>query len=281
MKDWMLLTIIFAIINGVYYIFEKEALKKDSHIEVLIFSITLSFIIILFDIPININIKPISMSLIAFKSLIMFIGWILSFKAMSHMSVSKYGVINMSRILFTTILGIIVLHEVITISEFIGMIIIVIGLLLVNMSKNKNKTKSKKYIIYLLIASIFMSIGGLLDKIICSNVEISSFQFWFLLYLFIISWIYVLFKKIRLDFKSLTKNYWIYLYSIFYVIGDRIIFTANGIEGSEISVISLLKQLSVVITVLVGGKIFKENNLKKKFVCSMIILAGIIIVTLY
>lgn len=281
MKDWMLLAIVFAIMTGIYYIFEKEAMKKDSYIEVLVFSITISFIIILFNIPKAIKIEPINMGLIALKSLIMFASWVLSFKAMSHMSVSKYGVINMSRILFTTILGVIVLHEVITLNEFIGMGIIVLGLLLVNVSRNKVKKKSKKYTIYLFIACIFMSIGGLLDKIICSNVEVDVFQFWFLLYLFVISWIYVLTRKIKINTKGLIKNYWIYLYSIFYVIGDKIIFTANNIEGSQISIISLLKQVSIIITVLVGGKIFKENNLEKKFLCSLIIFMGIIIVTLY
>ena len=281
MRDWMLLTIIFAVIMGVYYLFEKEAMKKDSYIEVLVFSITVCFIIILFDLPKAINIDPGNMGLIVLKSGIIFASWVLSFKSMSHMSVSKYGVINMSRILFTTILGVIVLHEVITLNEFIGMVIIVIGLLLVNSSRNKVKKKSKKYVWYLLLACVLMSIAGLLDKLICSNVSVEAFQFWFLLYLFIISWIYVLFRKIKIDFSSVTKNHWIYLYSIFYVIGDKILYTANGIDGSQISIISLLKQVSVIITVLVGGKIFKENNLQKKFLCSLIIFMGIIIVALY
>ena len=281
MKDWMLLTIVFAIIMGIYYIFEKEAMKKDSYIEVLVSSMTLSFIIILLDLPKAINIKPIDMGLIALKSIILFSSYLLSFKSMSHISVSKYGVISMSRILFTTILGVAVLHEVITLNEFIGMIIIVFGLLLVNANRNKEKKKSKKYVWYLLVACVLMSIAGLLDKIICSNVEVATFQFWILLYLFIISWIYVLCRKIKIDFKSVSKNYWIYLYSIFYVIGDKIIFTANSIEGSQISIIALLKQVSVIITVLVGGKIFKEHHLEKKLLCSLIIIMGIIIVTLY
>lgn len=282
MDSWMIYTIIYGIISGTYYLFQKEAMKKDHSIEVLTTFITISFILLLFETPSAVTIEPGYLLLIFLKSFIIFISWVLSFKAMSKISISLYGVINMSRILFTTLLGIIFLHECITGNELVGMIFIMIGLVLVNTIDSGEKSKKeKKYVTVLLIACVLCAISGLLDKVVSTNVPANQYQWWMMLFLFIISWIYIFIRKININFKSTFKNYWIYLYSILFIVGDRILFLANGVKGSEISIISLLKQVSVIITVLVGGKIFKEKGLGKKFVCSLIILLGIIIITLY
>ena len=280
MKVWMLLTLAYGLINGIYFLIEKEAMKKNHSIEVLTLAVTISFLLISWDIGTAMRVNTENLGLIFLKSLVVFISWRLSFKAMSKMSVSRYGVINMSRILFTAILGITILHECLEVKDFIGMGIICLGLVLVNVLKKDGSKSRNKYIFVLLIGCIFTSIAGLLDKVIATNVEPGILQWWFMFFIVIINWVYVFLTKTKID-KSVLKNKWVYIYSVLFVIGDRILFKANGIEGSEIAIMSLLKQISVVVTVLVGGKIFHEKHLKTKFLCSLIIIAGIIIITLY
>ena len=281
MQDWMILTIIYGIISGFCFIFQKKAMKTNHSIEVLTTYITISFIIVFIDVGNVITIDPKYLGLIALKSLVIFISWLLAFKAISKLSVSLYGVINMSRILFTTLLGIVILNECLSKNQMIGMLIICIGLLLVNIFKDDNKKNDKKYVIVLLIACIFTAIGGILDKIIAMHVEPNELQWWFLLFLFIFNWIYILGRKIKINFKKTFKNPWIYLNSFAFVVGDRILFTANAIPNSQVAIMSLLKQMSVIILVIVGGNMFKEKNLKCKFVCSLIILLGIVVITFY
>lgn len=281
MQDWMLLTIIYGIISGGYFLLEKEAMKKSHSIEVLTISVTMAFILTSWDVINAIKINPIYLYLIFLKSLVLFVAWKLSFKALSKMSVSRYGVINMSRILFTTLLGFIFLHEVLTYNQLIGMLIICTGLILVNILKKDAKKSHNKYIIILLVGCLFQAIAGLLDKVISINVEANILQWWFLFFLLVINWLYVWLRNVKINYRTSFKNIWIYIYSILFIVGDRILFVANGIEGSEISIMSLLKQISVVVTVLLGGTIFHEKHLKTKFVCSLIIIIGIAIITLY
>ena len=280
MKEWMLLTLIYGLINGVCFLTEKEAMKKNHSFEVLTVAVTVSFLLISWDFGNAMKINPVHLGLIFSKSLVVFIAWKLSFKALRNMSVSRYGVINMSRILFTTIFGIVLLHETLKVKDFAGMAIICFGLILVNMSKRDGTKSHNKYILVLLIGCIFQSIAGLLDKVIMTNVEASMLQWWFLFFIVIISWIYSILCNVKIN-KSTFKNKWIYIYGVLFVIGDRLLFIANGITDSSISIMSLLKQISVIITVLVGGKIFREKHLKTKFICSLIIIAGIVIITLY
>ena len=280
MKEWMLLTLVYGLINGVCFLTEKEAMKKNHSIEVLTVAVTVSFLLICWDINSALNVNPIYLGLLFLKSAVVFVAWKLSFKALIKMSVSRYGVINMSRILFTTLLGIVILHECLQTKDFIGMGIICFGLILVNMLKKDGTKSQNKYIIVLIIGCIFQSLAGLLDKVISTNVEANVLQWWFMFFITVISWLYVAIGNIKID-RSTYKNKWIYIYSVLFIIGDRLLFIANGIKDSEISIMSLLKQISVIVTVLVGGKIFHEKHLKIKFVCSLIIIAGIAIITFY
>lgn len=280
MNNWIFLGLIYGIISGIYFLFQKQAMKISHSIEVFVSYVTISFILVFLNVPDLLSIEPKYLLLISLKSLVMLISFILSFKAMSKLSVSLYGVINMSRILFTTLLGIIILNETIGKYKIIGMILICLGLLLVNSYKEEDKKSDKKYILILFIGCIFASFGGLLDKIISLNVNPSDFQWCFLLFLFLYSWLYVLVRKIKINFKKTFKNPWIYLYSVMVVVADRILFSANSIPESEISIISLLKQISIVIMILGGGIIFKEKNLKYKLICSLVILMGLIVIVI-
>lgn len=280
MNNWIFLGLIYGIISGIYFLFQKQAMKISHSIEVFVSYVTISFILVFLNFPDLLSIEPKYLLLISLKSLVMLISFILSFKAMSKLSVSLYGVINMSRILFTTLLGIIILNETIGKYKIIGMILICLGLLLVNSYKEEDKKSDKKYILILFIGCIFASFGGLLDKIISLNVNPSDFQWCFLLFLFLYSWLYVLVRKIKINFKKTFKNSWIYLYSIMVVVADRILFSANSIPESEISIISLLKQISIVIMILGGGIIFKEKNLKYKLICSLVILMGLLVIVI-
>lgn len=280
MESWTILTLIYGLLSGVYYIFQKKAMSINHSIEVFVTYVTISLIIVFFNVGNVITINPNHLILIALKSLMLFISFVLSFKAMSKLSVSLYGVINMSKILFTSLLGIIVLNETFGRNQLIGMILICLGLLLVNIYKDDKGKNDKKYVLILLVACVFSSISGLLDKIISTNVTPLELQWWYLLFLFIYTWIYVLVRKVEINFKSTFKNYWIYLYSIAFILADRLLFMANRIEGSQISIISLLKQISVIIMVLIGGKIFKEKNLRYKLLCCLIIILGLGIIVI-
>lgn len=281
MELWMILTLIYGIINGVNYILEKEAMKQNHSIEVLTFSTTIAFLLISWDVLSAIHVNPCYLGLLFMKSLVVFIAWKLSFKAMSKISVSRYGVVNMSRILFTGIFGFVFLHEVLALNQWIGMFIVCFGLVLVNVLKKDGKKSSNKYVLVLLVGCFFQALAGLLDKIISVNVEPNILQWWFMFFIVIINWTYVIISNSEINLKTSIKNKWIYIYSILFIVGDRILFFANRIEGSEISIMSLLKQVSIIVTVLVGGKIFHEKNLLTKFLCSLIIIVGIIIITLY
>ena len=132
--------------------------------------------------------------------------------------------------------------------------IMIIGLILVNTTTNNdsNKKNSFKIIILFLISCLCSSISAIIDKKILLHITSGQLQFWFLLFLTIYYWIILLTRKNKINYNNLKKNYWIILVAICLVLGDRLLFIANKIPSSQVIVMTVLKQLSVIISIILG-----------------------------
>lgn len=278
---WVVLVLIYGLLKGAREVCKKKSLEKNTVIEVLFFYTLFSFLLVLPNIA---NLGSISiklLSLIALKSLIIFLAWILSFHAIHAMPVSLYGILDLSRVLFATFLGISVLHEEMTIFRTIGLILVASGLLLLKYRRNgKVSEHVRPAIVIVAIASCMLnSLSGLMDKILMRSVTSSQLQFWYMLFLVIMYFVYVLISRSQTDFTSAVKNPWIWAMAILFVIADKCLFIANGMEASKITVMTLIKQSGCIITILAGKFIFREKNIIHKLVCAAIIITGIVIGT--
>jgi drug/metabolite transporter (DMT)-like permease len=122
------------------------------------------------------------------------------------------------------------------------------------------------------------SLSGLLDKLLMRDNTLSSgeLQFWYMLFLVCFYGIYMLVTRSKMQWKRALKNYWIWILSILFVIGDRALFIANASPDSRVTVMTLIKQSGCFVTILGGKYIFKEKNIEYKLLCAGVILAGIV-----
>ena len=120
------------------------------------------------------------------------------------------------------------------------------------------------------------ALSGLLDKILMKDINDSQLQFWYMLFLMAFYGIYLLVTRTPLR-ASAWKNGWIWLLSILFIIADRALFMANGMEESKITVMTLIKQSGCIVTILSGKYIFGEKNISYKLFCAAVIIAGIVI----
>lgn len=278
MENWMIYTFIYAIFTGFFQCSKKKATEKNSIYEVLALFTTIAFILTLVTSKNVFNIEFLSLVIILLKSIIIVIAWILSLHAIQRMPISLYSIINLSRIVFSILLSVIFLGEKLTVFLIIGAIIIIFGLFLVNKVSNEknNKETDLKTILILLVACLINSISAIIDKQILKSVTPIQLQFWFLFFLAISYWGILLFKNKKIDLKKMGKNYWILLAAISLTVGDRFLFQANEIPESKVSIMTLIKQLSVIEGIILGKIFFKEKNIIKKLLCSLLIIIGII-----
>ena len=275
---WILFIIIYAILKGTREGMKKAALTKSSSNEILFFYTLIGWLFTLPYIKSALSLEPIFIFYSFIKASVVCAAWIFAFTALKNMSVSLYGIMDLSRMIFSTFLGIFVLGEDFTVPKAIGMTLVIIGLLLVNMKKN---TSSKGITMYVLIAALLNcflnAVSGTMDKVLMQYMESSQLQFWFMFFMTIIYGIILLIKKEKISVKSLKTNYWIPLLSISLIIGDRFLFEANKNPESQVTLMTVIKQSSVIVTTLTGWLIFKEKNILYKLLCTAIILSGIFI----
>lgn len=287
---WIWLTLLYGVLKGVREIVKKKALEKNSTIEVLFLYTLLAFLFVLPDAKNAMGLEPKYFFYIALKSFVIFLAWIFSFRAIKGMPISLYGVLDLSRVLFATTLGVIVLQESLGVWQTAGLILVSFGLLLLKYHPGmftkkmllKNQTENggqvePKIVVMAFASCLFNAVSGLLDKILMKDINSSQLQFWYLLFLALMYLIFIFLTRTPIHMGSILKNYWIWILSILIVVADRALFLANGIEGSKVTVMTLLKQSGCVVTILAGRFLFREKNTGHKLVCAAIIIIGIVI----
>ena len=227
MEKWIIFTLIYAVCNSFFKVSKKKATEISSIYEVLALFSTFSFVIVACTTKDAFNIEPQFLLIILLKSVVVIVAWILGMYVISKMTISLYSNIEISRVIFSIIMGCVIFNEKITLQIFIGIIIVLIGIVLIN--KVSNEEKEKKYrvslILILLVSCLFNSISAIIDKKVMSYVTSSQLQFWFMLFMMVIYWIILLFKEKEFKIKN---NYWILLTAMFLTIGDRCLFIANS-----------------------------------------------------
>ncbi len=284
---WIPLVLLYGILKGVREIVKKKALGKNSTIEVLFVYTFLSFLIVLPQIKSAMGMETKYYFYVAFKSFVIFLAWMFSFKAIKRMPISLYGVLDLSRVLFATLLGVIVLQEVLDISQMIGLLFVSAGLILLkyrprSMREAAAGTQSveMKYVVMSFASCILNAVSGLLDKLLMKEINSTQLQFWYMLFLVTMYALFIICTRTPVQIKSVVRNQWVWILSILFVIADRALFIANGMPGSRITVMTLLKQAGCVVTILAGRYIFKEKNTAHKMVCALIIIMGIVVGTI-
>ena len=277
MNNWILFTILYALFVAFFESAKKKAVERNSIYEVLANFSLIAFLLTFFITKDAFKIDYSYLPLIFFKASIIVIAWILGVKVLEKMQISLYSMIKISRIIFSVLLSYLFLVEKITFITLIGMSIIILGLIFVNKTVNKEERKEKsiKLVILLLISCLLNSISAIIDKKILLHITSGQLQFWFLLFLTMYYWVILLMKKEKINYKEIKKNYWIPVAAIALVVGDRFLFIANENVDSQVIIMTMLKQLSVIISIILGKIIFKEKEITKKLLYSMLIIGGI------
>ncbi len=183
------------------------------------------------------------------------------------------------------IFGFLFIHDKLTSIEWIGIILMMIGSYILELKKNNrdilNPFKSlfnlSKYS-YVFIALILFTITSLLDRVLLKDYRLPPYTFMALQQLFYaIIFAIIIFmknKNITLPFKQIPSNVivWILLVAIF-----TVIYRYTQIEATKLAPVALVisvKRLSVLVAILLGGRLFKEENLFRKAIATIIILIG-------
>lgn len=309
---WVSLVALYGILKGVREILKKKALSRNTVMEVLLMYTLLSFLILIPTAPKAGGLKPEAYAAVFAKSFVIFLAWLCSFHALSCMPVSLYGILDMSRVIFSTLLGVFVIHEKMTIPGTIGLVLVCTGLYALSGLKNREKEETtivvyseKKdeqasgdapceetreqhiwkrltattagVVILAFLSSFFNAVSGTMDKVLMKDMNETQLQFWYMLFLVLLYIAYTIMMGTKIRLKGMFTNQYVWLLSVAFIVADRALFIANRDPASRVTIMTLLKQSGVICTII-GGKIFfREKHIKYKLCCAALVIAGIVI----
>lgn len=288
---WIFLVLLYGVFKGLREVCKKKALEINSPLEVLLIYSLISFLLVVPDVKNAMGLPLKFYGIIAFKSFVIFLAWIFSFKAIKKLPISLFGVLDLSRVLFSTSLGVIFLGEIMSPLQIGGLILVCAGLISLRF-KPKAKTTTVSigntavptlnqpqiqaiFIIMAFASCALNSISGFMDKLLMRHINSSQLQFWYMLFLVLFYFVYAFISHQKVDYAKTLKNKWVWILSILFVIADRALFIANADPESRVTVMTLLKQAGTIVTILSGRFIFKEKGTGHKLICASIIILGI------
>ena len=220
--------------------------------------------------------------LVIIKSFIVLSSWIFGYFGLKHLPITIVGPINATRPVLVLLGAMLIFGERLNWCQWTGVILAVISLFLLSRSSKKEHVdfKHNKWIWFVAAAALIGAVSGLYDKYIMKQLSPVFVQGWYNFYQLVMMSIVVgiIWYPTR---KKTTPFHWswaIPLISIFISAADFAYLSALKQPDSMISVVSLVRRGSVLISFLCGVLIFHEKNLKAKALDLLLILIGMVFI---
>lgn len=289
---WLLLAFCSAALLGFYDVFKKKSLNNNAVLPVLglntLFSslIFLPLILISAYAPYVLNGSIFYVpkagwevhKFIILKSFIVLSSWIFGYFGMKHLPLTIVGPINATRPVMTLVGAMLIFGERLNMYQWIGVLLAIISFFMLSRSGKKEGIdfKHDKWIWFIVLAAVLGAASGLYDKYLMGRFNNMVVQAWYNIYqLFIMGGVLMILWLPKR--KSTTPFRWdwcIILISIFLSAADFVYFYALGMDGSMISIVSMVRRGSVIVSFLFGAMVFREKNLKSKAVDLILVLIG-------
>lgn len=286
---WLAMAVLSSVFAGLTSILAKCGIKKtDSDVAtalrtivVLAFSVLMTFITDSFK----------DIHLISAKSILFLIlsgiatgaSWICYFKALSMGDVNKVVPIDKSSTILSVLLAIMVFNETdYLIIKLVGTVFLAIGIfLMVEKQKSTAIHEKRQWIVYAVLSAVFASLTSILAKIGIENVDSNLATAIRTGIVLIMAWIIVFAKGKQNQIRKINGKEFAFICLSGLATGASWLCYYYAIQNGIVSVVVPIDKLSVVITVAFSYIVFKEKLTKKSFAGLCIMVAGILIITIF
>ena len=295
---WIILAFISATLLGFYDVAKKQSLKGNAVLKVLLLNTLFSTIlfspIILnsifglgwfegsrFSIPLG---SADDHFAVFIKAILVLSSWICGYFGLKELPLTIAAPINATRPVMTLVGAMIIFGERLNLTQWIGVLLAILSLFLLSHSGKKEGIDFRHNIGVLLVglAAVLGACCGLYDRHIMHSLEPMFVQSWYTLYQAVLMSITIItltiFKvKKQGSTDSFHWSWAIPLISLFLSAADIAYLFALSDADAMISVVSMIRRSSVLVSFICGAILFHERNLKAKAFDLLLIFIGAIL----
>lgn len=297
---WLILAFLSAALLGFYDSFKKKSLTGNAVIPVLLLNTVFSSLIFLPLIILSATTDVLDGSIfhvasggwethkyILLKSCIVLSSWLLGYFGMKHLPLTLVGPINATRPVMTLVGAMLVYGEMLNGWQWVGVALAVTSFFLLSLSGKKEGIRfaHNRWIWAIIGAAVLGAVSGLYDKYLMASpadggvgLDRMAVQSWYNIYQMgmMIAMLLLLWMPVRHKTTPFHWNWAIIGISIFLCAADFVYFYALSLPGAMISIVSMVRRGSVLVSFGFGALVFKEHNLKAKAIDLALVLLGMV-----
>ena len=309
---WLAFAFLSAFLLGVYDVSKKYSLRDNAVIPVLFLNTLFCSIIFL---PLAFQ-TPFGgwevQRFIVLKACIVLSSWLLGYIGIKHLPITIVGPINATRPVMVLVGALLIFGERLNLWQWAGVLIAILSFFLLSRSGRKEGIdfKHNRWILCTVGAAVLGAISGLYDKYLMATegglgLPRLTVQCWYNFYqclmmgaILLCHWKGLLPAKQRnladnrhsLPLKgagglgagrALFQWRWsILLISIFLSIADYVYFYSLSLDGALVSVVSMVRRSSVLVSFMLGALLFHEKNLRSKAIDLALVLLSMVLLWL-
>lgn len=279
---WLLLAFLSAAFLGLYDASKKQALKENAVLPVLWLNTAFST---LFFLPVLLSEAGVggleAHLLVAAKAVIVLSSWIFGYYGLKHLPLTIVGPINATRPVMVLIGAMLLFGERLNGWQWAGVLLSLFSLFLLSRSSRKEGVSfgRNRWILLIALSAITGAMSGLYDRFIMTRLEPLFVQGWYNLYQLILMSLIValLWWPARHRTTPFRWRWAIPLISITLTIADLAYLKALQESEAMISIVSMIRRSSVLISFGCGALLFHERNLRSKAIDLLFILIGMVL----
>ena len=297
---WLILAFLSAALLGCYDSFKKEALNGNAVIPVLFLNTLFSSLVFLPFIVLSATGHALDGTIfhvasggwevhryVVLKALIVLSSWVLGYFGMKHLPLTIVGPINATRPVMVLVGALLVFGERLNLWQWAGVGLAVFSFLMLSRSGKKEGIDFRRdHWIWMIVgAAALGAVSGLYDKFLMAPAESGGLgldrmlvQSWYTIYqcLMMLGMLWLLWWPKHEHTTSFRWHWSIIGVSLFLSAADFMYFYSLSLPDAMVSIVSMIRRGSVVVSFLFGAAFFHERNLKAKAVDLALVLLGMV-----
>lgn len=295
---WLSFAFLSAVLLGFYDSCKKQALGGNAVIPVLFLNtlfcslIFVPFIVLSYCSPVlDDSIFKVAdyggwavQKWILLKSVIVLSSWTLGYYGMKHLPLTIVGPINATRPVLVLLGAMLIFGEKLNCLQWTGVLLAVVTFFMLSRSGKKEGIDFEHNVwIYAVVgAAILGAVSGLYDKFLMNPnglaLDKMAVQSWYNIYQCVMMGVMMMliWYPNRRKTTPFSWKWSIIFISIFLSVADFVYLYALSMPGAMISIVSMVRRGSVIVSFLFAALVFKEKNLRSKAVDLALVLLGMV-----
>ena len=289
---WLAFALVSALFLGLYDVAKKQSLKENAVIPVLWFNTLFCSLLMLPFTLLSATTGLLDDSifyvpsagwelhrLLMLKAFIVLGSWIFGYFGMKHLPITLFGPINATRPIIVLLGGLLLFGERLNLYQWIGVIIAVISFYMLSVSGKKEGISfaHNKWVFCVIMATLLGAVSALFDKFLLGRFNNMFVQAWSNFYQLALMTV-ILFTMWWPTRRHTTPFQWkwpIIFIAVFLTLADYAYFVSLAQSASMVSIVSMIRRSSVIVSFLCGALLFHEKNLKSKVIDLLLVLLGL------